>query len=132
MRAEFPDLVLEKPTVAQAALYADWMSVDVAKGNGSIQGNSWLTSAAGSHPTIMSKPRSCFDAEFYIMVSPSDSTPVTTQPGNLQRAVFGCTFGLWELQGMSLQKGVWTALSGIVGRAACSPNSLLFMRRQQL
>ena len=68
IRAEFSDLVLEKPTIAQASLYADWTHARLSDSNRTVQSNSWISSATRLYSTIMARPVSCFDSEFYIMV----------------------------------------------------------------
>ncbi len=77
IKAEFTDLVLEKPAVAQASLYADWEAEKISAGERNVQSNGWMSAAAKTHATVMSRPASCFDSEFYIMVSNSPSAPMS-------------------------------------------------------
>ena len=75
LRADFADLVVEKPSVAQALTYSDWL---LDQANKTIQGNNWIQTATRSYSKIMAKPQACFDTEFYIMVGDSICMLITS------------------------------------------------------
>jgi hypothetical protein len=68
----FAHVVVETPAVAQGVLYSEWADAALANpGRREIGGNAWLGTATRKFDDVMSRPKACFDYEFYIMVRPT-------------------------------------------------------------